>query len=1279
MCNVSSFFQSVHYQSIPGSPLYKVFDEVREYQLPVKIVDGRGWKHQHDTTNPCCQVSIVTDGSVPFTSFGTEPWNSTGGDRGKLIASVELMSSRYSESTELHQKLLARCETSKKLLQENEHFFMISQKNNDFKTAAKSCQDYMSRFDFTGEIQLAERRFQQVAGQVAKSEKLYRDLSSRMIDTPKSHHRSFEISKIEASALSMVKNTKQKYLRFNLDFQKHHGCRILESKYTKAGSDIRSLQSKLTCVQSYSNLNAIRLAQRNYQENKRSVGSLEITSNKLGSEYQDLAESIEEKNLSPSLVSVKESIENEMCSLIEASQQKGQELLSLYGIHGYMVDAEEAMAGLEQYEDLLKGIDVAKSLGEIQQRLALLQQLGGEFSHKMQIASDLIQHGSNMEKSMTSTAKAVHQKLVTCYQDVSSLEGAKTSQLNERKRVALNEKCVAKITKDLEGIDEAIIDFDLQRETLGVSYADLIKESDRLDGLLDLQHQRFENLGESQLEGSAHIQYRLEGTKKSLQELKENAADLELFERFTMKSGSFVELMQDGINRLKDAVKGIDAKNLRRRRKDLESANMFVQSLNSMKTEIQQQACGFLEDCHFASTQITDELEKIDTLWEQLTTTLEESNQKVLTLVKHNKLTARYNELADAQKQITKKLSNQCDIISLSSAKKSLSDTELLRKEIASKIGAVEDLLQDENTIGTDLHDVRQLLSDLQLNNKQCTALQHDRVLLCKYHSFIVQAHLEESWLIEKTALLEDIATPKTVTEALAISKALLISGGQINRHRGVLQSLLVAGEFCLNNDSRNCDAVNEKMVSLNKLSRRLNDMMEEKIIWIENQQKLLQCISNGDNHIEYIDTKLATVTERQYGTDLNSSEIAVQKHRRFKEELHSYKDQLKRFVREANHLRSQPEVKQLAQTVKNKYKKLEQCSSYREKMLNNSQQLFSLFSKADSLKKSMVDFNKTIPEDPNNGKQDEAVRHNDRLTLTEQNLESIRMAYTAFQGQCQQMVNQNPSAAENIAKVKSKIDTIYRKVSEKIDSRVRKSKRMLQYFEFINSLSNASERLEELQKAGNLLRVKSDALESIPALKEELRQSSFTLNETEMLKTKILNLTDGLTTISAEFPARSIEKFVQHLKALEMRYAECNKTVKESQTVLQTRISDLCFHSDVDHLRGWLSNAMHEIEAAVESALDDFSVSSSYSQVGVKCKEIEMKKRLLDDLQKTLLPTDKVTADKVIIKCLPSSSALFFIRNIFSVQILVDSYFNFQFNDFSQPQYAHNVISTFK
>ena len=155
-------------------------------------------------------------------------------------------------------------------------------------------------------------------------------------------------------------------------------------------------------------------------------------------------------------------------------------------------------------------------------------------------------------------------------------------------------------------------------------------------------------------------------------------------------------------------------------------------------------------------------------------------------------------------------------------------------------------------------------------------------------------------------------------------------------------------------------------------------------------------------------------------------------------------------------------EVKQLAQSIKNKYKKLEQCSNYRHKMLSDSQQLFTLFSEADNLRISMVEFSKTIPEDKNSGTHDEAVIHNDRLLIATQKMASIRKAYADFQKQCQGIIKTRHDA--NVAKLKGKIDAMYIKITEKLNSRMKKSNKLLRYFEYTSSMSNTVQRLDDLQ-----------------------------------------------------------------------------------------------------------------------------------------------------------------------------------------------------------------------
>ena len=1194
--------------------------EVTEHQLPIKIIDNKDWKSQSQPSDDEeDQVVIATDDSIPFQSFGTEPWKHDD-HQGRSVPG-ELMS-RYSECVGLHQKLSARYKTCMKLLLESRYYFLVLRKFTDCENAVKSCLECMNKFDFEDDVQIVERRSNQAADRVVKAGKLHQDLLNEFGGSPESHHRSFELFSMKEKAHSMIQDLRERHSAFNMDFQKHHGCCILASSYAKTQSDIAKLKNRVTRNPYCANLNVIRLAQREYQQNKRSIETLNIFIQKLSVEFKDLTKTIGEKCLEPSLVSLKEYVLKEMVSLEEASEEKGKNLSSLYGIHGYMADAEELVAGLEEYDVFLNGFDVPESLEEVQQKQDLLQQLRDEFSHKMQIASDLVHHGKSIEKSMTSEVKTVHQTLSGNFKAMLELQDIKTTQLNKKKQKIVSENNISKITKDLEDIQEAITDLDLQRDTLGVSYSDLMKECERLNGLLVLQQQRYGNVESVHVDGSGgNVEAIIKEVGRSLEELKESGFELLTFEQFMMKSGSLLESMRNVVNRLSDCDSKIGAKNLKRRIKSVETTRMFIKSLDPLKNELYEKGCGFLEDCHFASMQISDELENVDAVWQELVSALYESDRKVESLSKQNELRAQYHELNDAQKRIEKRLTNETRIDSLSTAKKFLNNSKLLEKEIDSKIRQIEDLLKSCGPIDEDmLRSTEQLLCDLEHSKQRCLESQRDRENLCNYHSFLIQAHLEESWLKEKFSLLGNLAAPKSVTEAFSISKSLEMSRHQIARHRRVVQNIISSGEFCLNNDSKNGEEIEGKIMSLNTLSQQVDQLLDEKTLWIDCQLKFLQYTCEGENHLEYIDTKLAIIMQCEYGNDLNSAEIAIQKHQKFKEELLSYKEHLKVYVKEANHLSSSPEVKLLAQSVKNRYKKLEQYSNYRDKMLRDSQQLFTLLSEADSLRSSMVDFSKTIPEDQNSGTQDEAVLHNGRLAIAMQKMASIHKAYVDFQQHCARM-NKLPHEA-NIAKVKGKIDGVYNKITERLNSRMRKSNKLLQYFDFTNSLSNTAERSDELHKCAKVFHRKARELSTIPALKEELRQCGHTLNESKIVKTEIKDLVDKLSKLTEEFPGKSIQKFAQHLKLLKLRYTECTKMLKDSQSLLQTKISDLSFKDDVAHLDGWLSHTSDEMDVVVEGALDFTSASLSHSQVEMKCKEIELKRKLLDKLSQSTAAT---------------------------------------------------------
>ena len=1227
-----SIFQVVHFKDMPSSSsFHKVIHQSIEYHVPIKVVDNKNWMKSKNQFNND-QVVIATDGRVPFHSFGTEPWKHHLHQR--TNSPDDMLTSRYSECVRTRQKLLATHKTSRKLLQENEHYFLIMRKFADFEDSVKSCLEYMDRFDFGVEDDavIVERRFHQIADQVAKTEKLHQDLLNDLKALPDSHHRSYELSSTKDKACSMMEGLQKKHKLFEMDYQKHHGCRMLASSYSKIETDIVKLRNNLTRDPTYSNLSAIRLAQRDFQEQKRFIESMNITMQKLNIEYEDLTEAIGANCLEPSLVSLVESIKDEMVALQEASQEKGENLASLYGIHGYMADVEELVTGLEEYDVFLNGINVPESLGEIQQNQDYLQQLGDEFSHKMQMVSDLLRHGESIEKSMTNEVKAAHKKLLATFQSTSELEISKSVELSKKKKSVVSENAISKIVKILEDISKGVEDLDFQRDTLGVSHVDLMRECERLNGLLILQRQRFVKVLESrsgdkvesdddhELSGSFEIvESKIVEVERSLDELKESGAELLTFEKFTVMNKSLLESMKDGVNRISDCHTEVDVKNLKRRNKDLDATRMFIKSLEALKNDLYEKGSGFLEDCHFASAQISDDLENVETMWHELLTTLDKTDNKFASIAKENQFRTQYQALCDAQKRLEKRLSNETKIDSLSSAKKSLNDSKLLEKEIESKMKQGEELLKDcESMDESMLKNAKQLLCDLKDTKKRCLESQRDREIICNYQSFLIQSHLGESWLNEKLDLLTNIATPKNITEAISIFKSLEMSRQQISRHDQVIQNVISSGEFCLNNDPTNSEIIKDKILSLNTLSQKLNKLLNEKCFWIDGQLRFLQYKSDGENHLEYIDTKLATINEREYGNDLNSVENALQQHTKFKEELLSYKEQLKTFVKEANHLScGGSDVKQLAQSVKNKYKKLEQCSNYRHKMLCDSQQLFTLFSEADNLRISMAEFSKTIPEDKNSGTHDEAVLHNDRLVMAIQRMASIHKVYNNFQQRCQGIKKTQHDAS--VAKLKGKIDAMYNKISEKLNSRLRKSNKLLGYFEYTSSMSSTAQRLDDLQKLVKIFHRKSHELSTISSLKEELRQSQKTLNESKMVRIEIKDLADKLSKLTEDFPGKSIQGFAQHLKGLKSRYTDCTKMLKDSQSVVQAKISDLSFEDDVAHMDGWLSNVLDEIDVAVDGALDFASSSLSFNQVQMKCKEIELKSKLLDSLGQSI------------------------------------------------------------
>jgi len=181
---------------------------------------------------------------------------------------------------------------------------------------------------------------------------------------------------------------------------------------------------------------------------------------------------------------------------------------------------------------------------------------------------------------------------------------------------------------------------------------------------------------------------------------------------------------------------------------------------------------------------------------------------------------------------------------------------------------------------------------------------------------------MEDSWIREKVALLDSLKTPNNSTEAGSVSKSLNMLRQQIDGHKPCLQTVLDAGNVCLNNDFENSLKVKSKMSDTKKIWIELNTKLDKKLASSANQQNILRYLDTAMDHIQYLDDKLVVAMSNQYGSDLNSSEIFLDKHKKMKTGFNLRKQEIKQFVREAN--KFSPEhshaIRSKANTIKNKH-----------------------------------------------------------------------------------------------------------------------------------------------------------------------------------------------------------------------------------------------------------------------------------------------------------------------------------------------------------------------
>ena len=780
-------------------------------------------------------------------------------------------------------------------------------------------------------------------------------------------------------------------------------------------------------------------------------------------------------------------------------------------------------------------------------------------------------------------------------------------------------------TKDaLVTADKTLDAIDFQKDTFGISSAALLKECDRIQCLLDVERNRFVNISDSgilNVELSATVDTLVNKVTTKLSNLRSDAIELKNFEHFMSESTDIVE----SINYLKSLVTSdeIDVRNLARKINEHENLKFALNTLESLKHKTDERGSFFLEDCHFASTQISDQLDQTDSAWQELQRSFEVREEKLKSSSVHQELKSQCVDLQEALTRLNRKVAHEPVINSLSSSKNAFNESKLTASEISLQLEKCHNLIDEcHKTHNEDLLEESQLLQKQLVScQERCRSKNRFHQNQCQFHNFLIQAHMEDSWIKEKIVLLDSLKTPSSSTEAESVRKSLNVLQQQIDAHKTCLQTVLDSGNICLNNDVENSSKVESKLSDTNKLWVELKTKLNEKLVSSVNQQNALKYLDIAEDHIQYLDNKLVVAMNNQYGTDLNSSEIALEKHKKMKASIHLCKKEIKQFVRESNNFTPEHshEIKSKANTIKIKFKKLEQAFNHREKNLENTHSLFSLYADADSVKHLFMDVSKQIPDESLGRTYEESVVSSDRFKRVQQCFDCAAIPYDKFNALCDHLVaNQHPHSA-SIAKLKAKIETMYQRLSSKIDSRSKKMEKNLQYQTFTNQVSNAVAILDEINKKLCHFETKHGQLESVSALREELREIEHTINDTIHLKEQIKNLIEQFKVLSGQFPGKNIQKLNGHLKNLKTHYGESNRSLRELQLKYKAKIGNKTFDSDVQYLKGWYVSAVEELALCQGSAVDFRSAKSSHTQIELKCKEISLKKRSIDDLQSTM------------------------------------------------------------
>lgn len=1138
----------------------------------------------------------------------------------------------------LYKKLCQSCTAKSELLNDSISFYEFKELYDEYVSISKEVLSTISEANFQlMDAQVVERKLQCFREGKKLSDNLLKQLTEKYnLLVEGKHAQSISLLEMLERAENLSKDINIALNILEKDTVKLHGVSRFKGKCENLFFWIKEKQKQMLKPSDLSTVSVICNALKQLKTTETELEVIALKKNELEKDYDTLLD-VYNNSLPETASTIKHKVDNAFNSLSKNLKKTSETLNKAYGVQGLEFDARDIITTCREKELIFASTLHADTLQVVDGYIEFHEKEKENITALTVNLVDLIQRGEQLMSSGISDVADTVGELTKHNVKINQLFSDRCDYLKQRKRLLQIEKDL-NITKNkivhfnvlLDQINAEKDNFATTAIFLQNKHKDLIlklnAEAERLKVIYS-DNKKLIDMNQDLASNFGHIKELCMTTTEISRSLVKDLVDLQNYQNFQQDSKELLEWVDQKLGLLSEHNCS-DKKSIKR--KLLEQGNMQSEITvhNTAKRRLEEIGSLYVEDCHFASENIIDLLDELETKWFQLKNESDQKTKQLTNALMEKNIGSALHEINTWMDNTSKNLTSTPAADGLHNAKVQLVKNQNILSELKEKKKNLKLILNDisklqklkSSNADQVFEETVRLQKKLETLQKSCEDSENQACSNVVYQQFVLKIRMEELWIADQFNMLATIKDPVNIISARSMYKSVEMLKNQLSKHHTIYLNVLKSGQEYSNNDPVNTEKILEMCQSLEAEWTKLEDEISIKSCQVLSNIDIFQFLNDSDEYLEWIATETELVSQRNFGRDVSSAERLLKRHDILIADIQNYKRNIKRFFQTSRGLNQTESVVQQSKLIKSKFNTLQNIADARKKHLEDSYNLFQLYYEAENLKQLMVDVNKNVLSDEYGENFEQVTRLLEvfnqscvaHTTGQEMLRNVIQLGNTLIEGG-----HPHHSAIENLTK---KIKSMWKHLDSKIKQRKKKLQKAERFHGFNFKVSNLAVRLNEQLQQLSYMQECFVGNTDTSNLKDNLHKV-YLLSQNETVFTEeVTNLNLVCSDLQQEYPGATSQKLSEHVESLKNLLKKVINTSTGIKKYLLQKMDKFYFTSELKDLNNWWQSLEQKVNANLDNATDFDSTNDSMSELVSLTNELAIKKRKCTELDGMLV-----------------------------------------------------------